>query len=168
MDIIQKETNDWIAYVRTSRKQDALANRMGAGGLGITYEPLMQFGYTIIYTADVEKSVAFFEDAFGIKRRFVHESGYGELETGSTALAFAHHDLGKKNLTDGYISVDEGKPLGIEIALVSNEVSDAYDRAINAGATPISSPTTKPWGQIVAYVRCPDGTLVEICSPVAT
>jgi peptide/nickel transport system substrate-binding protein len=44
MDIIQKETNDWIAYVRTSRKQDALANRMGAGGLGITYEPLMQFG----------------------------------------------------------------------------------------------------------------------------
>ena len=43
MDIIQKETNDWIAYVRTSHKQDALANRMGAGGLGITYEPLMQF-----------------------------------------------------------------------------------------------------------------------------
>ena len=43
MDIIQKETNDWTAYVRTARKQDALANRMGAGGLGITYEPLMQF-----------------------------------------------------------------------------------------------------------------------------
>jgi hypothetical protein len=24
----------------------------------------------------------------------------------------------------------------------------------------------KPWGQVVSYVRCPDGTLVEICSPV--
>jgi hypothetical protein len=29
-------------------------------------------------------------------------------------------------------------------------------------------PLSKPWGQIVPYVRCPDGTLVEICSPVAT
>ena len=30
---------------------------------------------------------------------------------------------------------------------------------------PISQ--AKPWGQIVSYVRCPDGTLVELCTPVA-
>jgi catechol 2,3-dioxygenase-like lactoylglutathione lyase family enzyme len=128
----------------------------------------MKFGYTIIYTADVEKSITFFEDAFGIKRRFVHESGYGELETGLTALAFADHNLGKKNLPDGYVSADEGKPLGIEVALVTDNVIEAYDKATRVGAISISPPTAKPWGQIVAYVRCPDGTLVEICSPVAT
>jgi len=37
----------------------------------------MKFGYTIIYTDDVEKSIEFFERAFGLKRRFIHESGYG-------------------------------------------------------------------------------------------
>jgi uncharacterized glyoxalase superfamily protein PhnB len=126
----------------------------------------MKFGYTIIYTADVEKSIAFFELAFGLKRRFIHESGYGELETGNTALAFASNELGSGNLPNGYIKADEGKPLGIEIALVTDDVHGAFDRAVIAGAESIKAPTSKPWGQVVAYVRCPDGTLVEICSPV--
>jgi catechol 2,3-dioxygenase-like lactoylglutathione lyase family enzyme len=128
----------------------------------------MKFGYTIIYTQDVEASVSFFEKAFGLQRRFVHESGYGELETGSTALAFASHDLGKGNLPDGYIKVDEPKPVGVEIALVTDDVAKAYAKAVDAGAISLKAPVAKPWGQIVAYVRCPDGTLVEICSPVSS
>jgi len=126
----------------------------------------MKFGYTIIYTDDVNKSIEFFEKAFGIKRRFIHENRYGELETGSTALAFATHELGKSNLPDGYIKANEGKPLGIEIVFIADDVKLAYINAINAGAKPIKEPSAKPWGQIVSYVRCPDGTLVEICSPV--
>ena len=126
----------------------------------------MKFGYTIIYTADVEKSIEFFEAAFGLKRRFIHESGYGELETGATVLAFASHELGSSNLPNGYIQADEGKPLGIEIALVTENVQAAFERAVLAGAELIKAPIVKPWGQVVAYVRCPDGTLVEICSPV--
>jgi len=59
----------------------------------------MKFGYTIVYVPDVEASLAFFERAFGLQRRFLHESGgYGELETGETALAFAAHELGEANL----------------------------------------------------------------------
>jgi catechol 2,3-dioxygenase-like lactoylglutathione lyase family enzyme len=65
----------------------------------------MKFGYTIIYVSDVQVSLTFFEKAFGFKIRFVHESGYGELETGETTLAF---------------------------------------------------------------VQCPDGTLVELCSPITS
>lgn len=128
----------------------------------------MKFGYTIIYTRDVEASVSFFEKAFGLQRRFVHESGYGELETGSTALAFASHELGKGNLPDGYIKVNEAKPVGVEIALVTEDVEAAYAKAVDAGAVSIKAPMAKPWGQIVAYVRCPDGTLVEICSLVSS
>jgi lactoylglutathione lyase len=126
----------------------------------------MKFGYTIIYTNNVEKSIEFFENAFGFKRRFIHESGYGELDTGDTTLAFASHDLGSSNLPNGYIKTDSDKPLGIEIALVTESVEEAFKKAIEAGAKEIMKPLSKPWGQIVAYVRCPDGTLVEICSPV--
>ena len=128
----------------------------------------MKFGYTIIYTDDVTKSVEFFESAFGLQRRFIHESGYGELETGSTTLAFASHDLGKNNLPDGYLKASGDKPLGIEIALVTDDVEKAYTKAVSSGATSMRAPLAKPWGQIVAYVRCPDGTLVEICSPILT
>ncbi|MBC7955310.1 MAG: VOC family protein, partial [Cytophagales bacterium] len=40
----------------------------------------------------------------------------------------------------------------------------ACKKAVEAGASVLSAPITKPWGQTVAYVRCPDGTLVELCT----
>jgi lactoylglutathione lyase len=130
----------------------------------------MKFGYTIIYVPDVLASVEFFEKAFRLKRRFVHESGdYGELDTGATALAFATHELGASNLPGGYVKANQSDtPLGMEIALVTDNVADAHARAIEAGAVSIKAPLVKPWGQTVSYVRCPDGTLIEICSPVSS
>jgi len=127
----------------------------------------MKFGYTIIYVSDVQTSLAFFATAFGLKTRFYHESGYGELVTGETTLGFASHELGKSNLPDGYIAADSSAdPLGMEIALVTEDVSAAHARAVSSGAKSISAPKQKPWGQTVAYVRCPDGLLVELCTPV--
>ena len=35
-----------------------------------------------------------------------------------------------------------------------------------AGATPVKPPERRPWGQVVGFVRDPDGFLVEICTPV--
>ena len=61
---------------------------------------------------------------------------------------------------------ESSKPLGIEIALVTPSVVEAHTKALAAGAAELKRPETKPWGQVVSYVRCPDGTLVEICSPV--
>jgi lactoylglutathione lyase len=128
----------------------------------------MKFGYTIIYVADVAASLDFFGKAFGLKTRFIHESGYGELETGETTLAFATHDLGRSNLPAGYMAADDSHmPLGIEIALVTNSVAETHSRAISLGAISLKQPTQKPWGQIVSYVQCPDGTLVELCSPIS-
>ena len=42
----------------------------------------------------------------------------------------------------------------------------AHAKAIAAGAKQLSETVAKPWGQVVSYVRCPDGTLVELCTPV--
>ena len=127
----------------------------------------MKFGYTIIYVPDVLASVEFFEKAFGLKRRFVHESGYAEMDTGATALAFASHALGASNLPDGYVQASHSpEPLGMEIALVTDDVAAAHAKAVTEGAVSIKEPLLKPWGQTVSYVRCPDGTLVELCSPV--
>jgi catechol 2,3-dioxygenase-like lactoylglutathione lyase family enzyme len=128
----------------------------------------MKFGYTIIYVPDVSASLAFFEKAFGIKRRFLHESGsYGELETGETALAFAARELGHMHFPDGFVEASASpQPLGMEIALVTADVHRAHEQALAAGADQLAAPDVKPWGQTVSYLRCPDGTLVELCTPM--
>lgn len=129
----------------------------------------MQFGYTIIYVPDVGASLDFFERAFGLPRRFLHESGqYGELDTGATTLAFADLALGQAHFPAGFVAAHAStQPLGMEIALVTPEVDAAHARAVAAGAVALCAPEAKPWGQTVSYVRCPDGTLVELCSPIA-
>lgn len=129
---------------------------------------MLTFGYTIVYVADVAASLEFFERAFGLKRRFLHESGgYGELDTGATTLSFAQHDTARGNLGHDYVAADgSAQPLGMEVGLLTNDVAAACERAVAAGATLLSAPVVKPWGQTVAYVRCPDGTLVELCTPV--
>jgi lactoylglutathione lyase len=128
----------------------------------------MKLGYTIVYVPDVAASLDFFERAFGLKRRFLHESGtYGELDTGETTLSFAAHELAASNWPGGHIKASEAsQPLGMEIGLVTDAVEQAHARALACGATELSAPQSKPWGQVVSYVRAPDGCLVELCTPV--
>ena len=128
----------------------------------------MKFGYTIIYVDDPARSLAFYEQAFGMSRRFLHESGqYGELDTGETSLAFVSIKLATANFPEGVQEIDaQAKPLPMEIALVTPDVHAAYNKAVKAGAVGFVEPATKPWGQVVAYVRDLDGTLVELCSPM--
>ncbi len=128
----------------------------------------MKLAYAIVYVEDVAASLAFFEAAFGLPRRFLHESGgYGEVETGATALAFAQHAVARANLGSDYVAAGTSTlPLGIEVGLACDDVPAAYQRALAAGGHGLREPATKPWGQVVAYVRCPDGTLVELCTPM--
>lgn len=128
----------------------------------------MKFAYTIIYVPDVAASLEFFEKAFGFSRRFLHESGtYGELETGATTLSFAAHELGEMNFKGGHVEAHASRqPLGMEVGFVTEDVAAAHAKALEHGAVELSPPTTKPWGQVVSYVRCPNGTLVELCTPI--
>jgi catechol 2,3-dioxygenase-like lactoylglutathione lyase family enzyme len=129
----------------------------------------MKLGYTIIYVPDVAASLAFFEQAFDLKRKFLHESGtYGELDTGETTLSFAAHELGDMNFAGGHVHANtSAQPLGFEIALVTDDVPAAHAKAIAAGAREMAAPSQKPWGQVVSYLHCPDGILVELCTPIA-
>jgi len=128
----------------------------------------MNFAYTLVYVADVAASLAFFEQAFGLKARFLHESGaYGEVDTGAsgTKLAFVDHATARDSVQQDYVAADTSdKPLGMEIGFTVTDVQAAFDKAVAAGAKALAAPVTKPWGQTVAYVRCPDGTLVELCT----
>lgn len=125
----------------------------------------MQFRYTILYVADVEATLAFYERAFGLERGMVHESGaYGELVTGTTKLAFSSREL-MRSLGKAPGKADPVAPL-FEIAFETDDVAEAVARAEAAGASVVQRPREEAWGQTTAYVVDPDGYLVELCTPV--
>jgi uncharacterized glyoxalase superfamily protein PhnB len=127
-------------------------------------------GYVILFVEDVAASLTFYEKAFGLSRRFFNDENgkaYGELETGAARVAFASLELVKSHLRQPVVFASPEKPpLGFELALVTSDVPGLYNRAVSAGATPVSEPSTKPWGQTVAYVRDCSGHLVELCTPM--
>src|SRR3954466_15154116 len=127
-------------------------------------------GYVILYVRDVAASLAFYEKAFGLARRFFHDDdgkAYGELETGAARLAFASLPLVEAHLKHGVsLAAADQPPLGFEVALVTADVDTLYARAVKSGAASVSAPEVKPWGQTVAYVRDDNGFLVELCSPM--
>ena len=127
----------------------------------------MKFGYTIMYVENVIETVTFYEAAFGLKRKMVHESNmYSELETGETTLAFATDELAQ---THGFAyrkNTLQDAPSGIEIGFVTEDVASAYATACEKGAIGLKEPEEKPWGQVVSYVKDLNGCIVEICSPV--
>src|SRR5579864_7524729 len=130
----------------------------------------ISLGYVILYVKDVAASLAFYETAFGLTKRFFHDDhgkAYGELETGATRLAFASLELVKTHLKSKEAADALGKaPFGGEIALVTTDVPTAYAWAVKAGATAVAEPTAKPWGQTVAYLRDKDVHLIELCTPL--
>ena len=127
-------------------------------------------GYVLLYVNDVAASLAFYEKAFGLAKRFFHDDNgkaYGELETGATRLAFVSLALAREHLKQEIVAAAPDKaPLGVEIALTTPDVSALFKRAVTAGAKAVSEPATKPWGQTVAYLRDNSGFLVEICTPM--
>lgn len=127
----------------------------------------MKFGYTIIYVENVVATVTFYEQAFGLKCRFIHESNlYAELETGDTALAFAGEEAAEMSNLAIAPNRKDKLSAGWEICLVTDDVAHAYQHATANGAAPIVPPQDKPWGQTVSYVKDLNGCLVEIASPV--
>jgi predicted enzyme related to lactoylglutathione lyase len=127
----------------------------------------MKLGYALVYVDDVEKTMIFYAEAFQLTKGFLHESKqYGEMITGETKLGFVGHETAKSH---GFeyeeLSLQKKSP-GVEIGFLSDDVRSAYAIAIKAGATPVTEPVQKPWGQIVSYVRDCNGLLIEICSPM--
>ena len=132
----------------------------------------LRFGYTIFAVDDVDATLTFFTKAFGIPRRFTSPEGdYGELETGSTALAFAATTLVGQNLASagGVTRLDPHQPpIAASITLLADDVDAAIERAVAAGAVLSVGAHDTPWGQRVAYVRDTNGILVELATPVPT
>jgi len=125
----------------------------------------MQFKYTIFYVEDVNKAVEFYMKAFGLTLKMQHQSGdYAELATGPTTLSFSSMQL-MNELGKSPVPANANSP-SFEIAFETEDVINALDQAVQAGAKLVQSPALMPWGQTTAYVTDLNGYLVEICTAI--
>lgn len=120
----------------------------------------------MFWVADVPATVGFYEEAFGLKRRWLRDEGdYAMMETGPVTLQFAVESAAPAS----GLRIRPHRPgaaaAAVQVSLAVDDVPAARERALAAGATDVAAPVTKPWGQVVAYVRDRDGILVELTTP---
>lgn len=135
----------------------------------------MEIGGTVIYVDDVPATLDFYRKGFGLEPKFVDldvqlpnrdstaQYQYAELATTGGPFQLATHALGEL-LLPGYVRPPDGRPAGIEIAFFCDNVTQAFERAVQAGATVLAEPKEMPWGQTAAYVRGVEGTCFGLCS----
>ena len=71
------------------------------------------------------------------------------------------------NFEGGFERPSAEQPFNIELALVFEDVEAAFAQAPwSTGPSALTEPQRTPWGQTVAYVRDPFGTLMELATPV--
>ena len=124
---------------------------------------------TGFFVEDVPKTLSFYQAAFGLNLRYLHPStGYAELETGETLLAFVSEQfIDEASLLGGSplrTNRHDMAPVAAWIALVTADMDGDWQRALAAGATVVKLPEAKPWGQVVGYLRDLNGVIVELCT----
>eukprot|EP00898_Chlorokybus_atmophyticus_P006042 jgi/Chlat1/6439/Chrsp45S05953 len=128
--------------------------------------PQAKYGYTIIYTENVEASLEFYNQAFGMKTKFMDPKRmWGELDSGETTIAFTPFEQREATLAGGIQHQDvQQRPPNVELNLVSEDVEGLYQRAVNAGAIAVAPLEDKKWGQRCGYVRDLNGVSIRIGS----
>jgi len=116
--------------------------------------------YLILIVEDVDRALGFYVDVLGL--RLGHRSGdYAQLDTGTTRLALYTRSAMAKTLgmaLDPPVSSAPGFELGFKVS----DVDAAFAELIARGSQPVMPPTDRFWGQRTAYLRDPDGHLIEL------
>ena len=116
--------------------------------------------YLILIVEDLDRALGFYVDVLGL--RLGHRSGdYAQLDTGATRLALYTRSAMAKTLGMSLDPPATNAP-GFEVGFKVTNVDAAFNELIARGAQPVVSPTDRFWGQRTAYVRDPDGHLIEL------
>jgi lactoylglutathione lyase len=116
--------------------------------------------YLILIVEDLDRALGFYVDVLGL--RLGHRSGdYAQLDTGSTRLALYTRGAMAKTLGMALDPPASNAP-GFEVGFKVIDVDAAFNELIARGAQPLVPPTDRFWRQRTAYLRDPDGHLIEL------
>lgn len=118
--------------------------------------------FTSILSSDVERTANFYQELLGMVRHF--DSDWFVILT--------HPDI--DGLEFGILQRDHGivpetvraAPAGVMLTFVVTDCDEVYGRARARHAEILEPPTDMPYGQRRMLLRDPDGTVVDVSSPV--
>ena len=129
---------------------------------------MLKFATAVIYADDVPATIAFYSRVTGLEPTY-YDADLGFAMLGEDqAVSIASHAAGILLLEDGYIHVRSDRVRGTELAFWTRDVAAAFQLAMEAGATALTPPRVMPWGQTVAYVQAPEGTIVGFITRAGT
>ena len=116
--------------------------------------------YVILIVEDLDRALGFYIGVLGL--RLGHRSGeYAQLDTGATRLALYTRSAMGKTLGISLEAPASNAP-GFEVGFKVADVDRVFTELVARGAQPVVAPTDRSWGQRTAYVRDPDGHLIEL------
>ena len=127
---------------------------------------ILEFASIVVYTDDVPATVAFYRRVTGLDLTYYDVDLGFALLGDDQAVAIASHEAGMLMLADGYGHARSNRVRGIELAFWTRDVVAAFQSAVEAGATALTPPRVMPWGQTVAYVQAPEGTILGFVTRV--
>jgi len=122
--------------------------------------------YVILIVEDMDRALRFYTDVLGL--RLGHRSGdYAQLDTGATRLGLYTRGAMGKTLGMSLKPPAHDAP-GFEIGFKVPDVEEVFSELVGRGASAVMPPTDRPWGQRTAYVRDPDGHLIELAQDLSS
>jgi lactoylglutathione lyase len=116
--------------------------------------------YVVLVVEDLARALGFYCDVLGLP--LGHRSGpFAQLATRTTRIALYERPAMASTLGRELEAPSPDAP-GFELGFKVADCDAAYEELVTAGATPAVPPTDRAWGQRTAYVRDPDGHLVEL------
>jgi len=122
----------------------------------------MQLAATRIFTDDVDAVLAFYERVTGVAATRLHPL-FGEIRTPSGTLAVASTAT-VPLLGDDAAEARANRSVAIDFLV--DDVDAAYQDLRGVVDTFVNEPTDMPWGNRSLLLRDPDGTLVNLFTPV--
>jgi len=127
---------------------------------------ILKFATAVVYADDVPATVAFYRRVTGLEPTY-YDTDLGFALLGEDqVVAIASHEAGMLMLADGYSQARSNQVRGTELAFWTRDVAAAFQVAVEAGATALTPPRVMPWGQTVAYVQAPEGTILGFVTRV--
>jgi uncharacterized glyoxalase superfamily protein PhnB len=124
-----------------------------------------RFSHTVIHVGNVVQSVEWYENVFGLGRKYLAPDGsYAEMDTGDVILSLCSYQLARKTYPTFTATPCWRSPAAVHLCFTTDDVTLLYKYALSQGAVPIQGPTIKPWGQEEAWIRDLNGVPVAILS----
>jgi lactoylglutathione lyase len=116
--------------------------------------------YVVLVVEDLDRALRFYCDLLGLP--LGHRSGpFAQLATGATRVALYERSAMAATLGRELDAPSPHVP-GFELGFKVDDCDAVFDELVSGGANPAVPPTDRLWGQRTAYVRDPDGHLVEL------